>query len=157
DEGGAARAAGVDVGLDRLAFGRVARAEDDAGAARLDEGADAAEADAFAAAGDDDDLVSVSGAHGYLRWRKRSRATAMTMMAPVPISWTQWGQPIWEQPDWRTCMIRAPISEPRTEPSPPARLPPPMTTAAMTLSSRPVAPVGSPTVRRENCIRPARP
>ena len=34
-------------------------------------------------------------------------------------------------------MMSAPMSAPSTEPSPPARLPPPMTTAAMMLSSRP--------------------
>ena len=41
-------------------------------------------------------------------------------------------------------MIRQPISVPRTVPSPPLKLPPPMTTAAITWSSRPSAQVGSP-------------
>ena len=51
----------------------------------------------------------------------------------------------------------APASDPRIEPSPPDSVPPPMTTAAMTSSSSPLATVGPPTVSRENCIRPAMP
>ncbi len=78
-------------------------------------------------------------------------------MPPVTISCTQFGRPICEQPERMTVMMKAPTIEPRTEPSPPARLPPPMTTAAMTSSSRPTATVGSPTVRRENWKRPAVP
>ena len=52
-------AARVDLGLDRLALGRVARAEHDVGAAFFNEHLNAAQADALAAAGDDDDLVLV--------------------------------------------------------------------------------------------------
>jgi hypothetical protein len=49
-------------------------------------------------------------------------------------------------------MISASTSEPKTDPSPPARLPLPITTAAITSNSSPTAAVGSPTVSRENCI-----
>src|SRR3989304_4446225 len=41
-------------------------------------------------------------------------------------------------------MISAPIKLPRIEPSPPRRLPPPMTTAAMICSSYPAAVAGEP-------------
>ena len=54
-------------------------------------------------------------------------------------------------------MISAPTTEPNTLPSPPCRLPPPITTAAMTSSSVPIATVGSPCRRRESCITPAKP
>ncbi len=50
----------VEVRLDRLALLGVAGAEDHVGAPLLDEGAHAAEADAFAAAGDDHDLLFVA-------------------------------------------------------------------------------------------------
>ena len=45
-------------------------------------------------------------------------------------------------------MIRQPIKVPRTVPSPPLKLPPPITTAAITWSSSPSAVVGSPIAPR---------
>src|SRR5206468_11802565 len=87
----------------------------------------------------------------------RSNATAPTMMVPVTICCTQFGNPCCEQPIWITAMIAAPASVPTTLPLPPRRLPPPMITAAMTSSSRPTATVGSPTDSLENSITPASP
>ncbi len=75
-------------------------------------------------------------------------------MPPVTICWTQFGQPFCGQPIWMTAMMAAPIIVPSTVPRPPARLPPPMITAAMTSSSRPTATVGSPTESFENCSTP---
>src|SRR3982751_5990017 len=89
--------------------------------------------------------------------RKRSSATAATMIPPVTICCTQLGSPFCVQPVWITVMIAAPMIVPSTVPRPPVRLPPPMMTAAMTSSSRPTATVGSPTESFENCSRPAMP
>ena len=69
------------------------------------------------------------------------------MIAPVTISCTQLARFIFVQPLATTVMIKAPMSEPKTLPSPPFKLAPPMTTAAITASSSPFAVVGSPTVR----------
>src|SRR2546421_6695331 len=54
-------------------------------------------------------------------------------------------------------MMRAPTTEPKMLPSPPLRLPPPITTAAITSSSVPIATVGSPCRRRDSYITPASP
>ena len=54
-------------------------------------------------------------------------------------------------------MISAPIIEPRMLPSPPFKLPPPITTAAMMSNSDPAATVGSPWRKRDICITPASP
>ena len=54
-------------------------------------------------------------------------------------------------------MMSAPTTEPNTLPSPPSRLPPPITTAAITSSSVPIATVGSPWRSRDSCITPASP
>ena len=71
--------------------------------------------------------------------------------------WTQLGMPMWTAPVRITVMRSAPKTEPRMLPSPPASGAPPMTTAAMTSSSRPTESVGSPTVSVENSITPATP
>src|SRR5579884_2684472 len=89
--------------------------------------------------------------------RSRSRATAATIMHPVNTSLTQFGTPFMLSPLRMTVISNAPARDPRTLPCPPERLPPPMTTAAMMSSSIPLAAVGSPTVSRLNCIRPAKP
>jgi hypothetical protein len=54
-------------------------------------------------------------------------------------------------------MMVAPTIEPRIVPTPPLSDPPPMTTAAMTSSSVPMATVGSPWRSRDICITPDRP
>ena len=77
------------------------------------------------------------------RRRTRSSATAATMIAPVMISCTQLSTPSLAQPLSITVISKAPASVPTIEPSPPDRLAPPITTAAMTSSSRPCAVVGS--------------
>ncbi|KYG08612.1 hypothetical protein BE21_22760 [Sorangium cellulosum] len=79
------------------------------------------------------------------------------MIAPVAISCTQLGSPRWTPPVRITVMSSAPITLPATLPSPPESGAPPMTTAAMTSSSRPTESVGSPTVSVENSITPATP
>src|SRR5437867_9516886 len=79
------------------------------------------------------------------RCRNRSSATAKTMMPPVTISWTQLARSSFVQPLLMVVMIIAPTRLPKIEPCPPARLAPPITTAAMASSSYPVAVVGSPT------------
>src|SRR6185503_11206612 len=89
--------------------------------------------------------------------RTRSSVTAATMMPPVTICWTQLASPFCEHPIWMTVMIAAPMIVPATVPRPPDRLPPPMMTAAITSSSRPMATVGSPTDSFENCSSPAMP
>ena len=64
-------------------------------------------------------------------------ATATTMIPPVTISWTQLGRPICDVPARMTVMMKAPTSVPTTVPSPPERLPPPMTWLVELLSSLP--------------------
>ena len=91
------------------------------------------------------------------RLRIRSTATATTMMAPVAISCTQLCTPTKLQPVRMTAMSIAPTIDPAMVPSPPESDAPPMTTAAMTSSSRPIESVGSPTVSVENSRTPASP
>ena len=54
-------------------------------------------------------------------------------------------------------MMNAPISVPITVPSPPVRLPPPITTAAITWSSYVTPAVGWPVISRDVSIIPAKP
>jgi hypothetical protein len=79
-----------------------------------------------------------------------SSVTAATMIPPVTISWTQFDISNLVQPLLTTVMISAPTIVPSTVPRPPARLAPPITTAAMMFSSSPTPVVGSPPVRYEN-------
>ena len=81
----------------------------------------------------------------------------MMMMMPVMISCEELSHARYDPPRRMVIMMAAPIRLPSGEPSPPERLAPPMTAAAMTSSSKPTATVGSPTVSRENCITPATP
>ena len=73
------------------------------------------------------------------------------------ISWIQFATPKASQPLRKNAMMSAPMSDPKADPSPPLKLPPPITTAAITSSSVPMAVVGSPTVSRQYCITPAKP
>ena len=77
-------------------------------------------------------------------------------MAPVTICWTQLGSPRCAHPIWITDIVAAPRIVPGTVPRPPARLPPPMMTAAITSSSRPSAAVGSPTDKPRELDAPPR-
>ena len=79
------------------------------------------------------------------------------MTRPMMISCMYVGQPLWLEPLRNTAMMSAPIIEPRMLPLPPFKLAPPITTAAITSSSRPIATEGSPCVSRESCISPPRP
>ena len=57
------------------------------------------------------------------------------MMPPVRISCIQISSPTFVQPLSMIVIIRAPATVPSTLPTPPDRLAPPMTTAAITFSS----------------------
>ncbi|MNT30303.1 hypothetical protein D3C72_1660910 [compost metagenome] len=65
--------------------------------------------------------------------------------------------PIWARPAASTEMISTPKKVLITEPRPPIRLVPPITTAAMTCSSRPEPALGSAASRREIWNSAARP
>lgn len=73
-------------------------------------------------------------------------------MVPFTICWVNGEIPKRLRTLARTAMIAAPITVPKTPPSPPNRLVPPMTTMVIASSSSPVPAVGSPTVRRETKI-----
>ena len=65
--------------------------------------------------------------------------------------------PTCARPASSTAMISTPKKVLTTEPRPPIRLVPPMTTAAITCSSMPTPAFGSAASRRADCMRPARP
>ena len=58
----------------------------------------------------------------------------MTMLVHQELSW-----PLNWMRLWMSAVIRTPKSAPKRKPSPPVKAIPPMTTAAMTVSSKPVA------------------
>src|SRR6267378_1812494 len=74
--------------------------------------------------------------------RYLSMITATTMMSPVTICRAKSPMPSRSKPLLRTPMIEAPRSVPIIEPFPPLMLVPPMTTAAMALSSKPTPRMG---------------
>src|SRR5262249_6432876 len=103
-------------------------------------------------------LAPAFRAGAYLRaCLTRSSATAVTIIAPVTISCTQFGNPTCVQPVRMTVMRKAPINDPAIVPSPPDSDPPQITTAAITSSSSPTESVGSPTVSVLNSRIPASP
>ena len=61
------------------------------------------------------------------------------------------------KPFWITAMIREPISVPKMRPSPPARLVPPTTTAAITCSSYIMPALGRPPLNRAASTMPLNP
>ena len=75
--------------------------------------------------------------------RRLSGSTAIRMIAPLTACVQKGFTFSSTMPLPTTAMIKAPISVPKTPPRPPKRLVPPITTAAMTSSSYPVAAFGS--------------
>ncbi len=61
----------------------------------------------------------------------------MAIATPTKKSLSWLGQPSWVVPEATICTRSAPSTVPRTDPRPPVIDVPPMTTAAMTASSRP--------------------
>jgi hypothetical protein len=72
------------------------------------------------------------------------------MIAPVITIWIQLGRFSFVHPFATTVISKAPISVPDTLADPPDKLAPPITHAAITESSIPLAVTGSPSVKYEN-------
>src|SRR5882757_3799339 len=83
---------------------------------------------------------------------------AASMITPALTICCQYEEtPSKSRPLFITPMIRAPVNVPIIPPTPPLRLVPPITTAAIASSSYPVPPTGDPAITREDRIIPARP
>ena len=76
-------------------------------------------------------------------------ATAATTMTPKAMYCVGFRNPSSVPPLAMTPIVTVPASVPSTVPRPPLKLPPPMTTAAINLSSKPVPAVGFPELSRE--------
>ena len=85
---------------------------------------------------------------------RRASTTTATMTSPVMSSLTGLVAPLWASPAPRVAMMRTPRKLPTTEPRPPMRLVPPMTTAAMAESSRPIPALGSTEPTESAALRP---
>src|SRR5262249_13717624 len=87
----------------------------------------------------------------------RSSSTAPRMTAPNTTSWRNGVTPVRFMPFLMTAMMKAPMSVPNILPSPPERLVPPTTTAAMAYSSYMNPYVGAPLRSREAMTTPPTP
>src|SRR5215207_370311 len=89
------------------------------------------------------------------RLLKMSKATADSKTKPLMNDWTSVPRPSSDMPLLRTPMIRPPIKAPVTVPIPPVTAAPPMKTAAMASSSKPVPAPGSAELLRAVNVIPA--
>src|SRR5215208_649904 len=89
------------------------------------------------------------------RLLKMSKATANSKTKPLMNDWTSVPRPSSDMPLLRTPMIRPPIKAPVTVPMPPVTAAPPMKTAAMASSSKPVPAPGSAELLRAVNVIPA--
>src|SRR5215212_1391119 len=89
------------------------------------------------------------------RLLKMSKATANSKTKPLMNDWTSVPRPSSDMPLLRTPMIRPPIKAPVTVPMTPVTAAPPMKTAAMASSSKPVPAPGSAELLRAVNVIPA--